>query len=106
MPTSALLTGQRIDIAGFEVRPDRGHEVHGVAAAETAMHALALPQHGVGDLRPSSWSAPRSLLDIGAEIDDDRRASASPPCPCRLMLDIGSVPGNRPSSSSTNRPLT
>ena len=59
-PTSALLTGSGIDIAGFEVRSDRRHEVHGVAAAEAAVHALALPQHGVGDLRPSNWSAPRS----------------------------------------------
>src|SRR5260370_38078595 len=39
-----------MDRACFETRPDRRHEVHGVAAAEAAMHALALPQHRIGDL--------------------------------------------------------
>ena len=34
----------------FEVGADRRHEVHGVGAAEIAMHALPLLQGRVGDL--------------------------------------------------------
>ncbi len=62
---------QGIDEAGFEVRSDRRHEVMGIAAPERAMHALALTQHGVGDLdlaRCRLFAAFR----IGAERDDDR----------------------------------
>ena len=69
------------------------------------MHALALPQHGVGDLRPSNWSARRSPFDIGAEVDHDRGRRRH-----RLAFqadrDIGRAPGNLPSSSSTKMPLT
>ncbi len=62
-----------VDIAGFEVRSDGGHEVHGVAAAEAAMHALALAQHGVCDLHRAVGRRLAAIAGIGAEVDDDRR---------------------------------
>jgi hypothetical protein len=48
---------------GFEVGTDRGHEVHGIGAAEAAVHALALLQAGVGDLH----RAPHRLGATGRE---------------------------------------
>ena len=72
LPMSALLTGAVVDEAGFEVGADRRHEIHGVGAAEAAVHALALLQAGVGDFH----RAHHRLIAagrIGAEIDHDRR---------------------------------
>ena len=70
-----IADGQGVDIAGFEVGSDRGREVQGVAAAEAAVHALALAQHRVGNLH----RAIGRLLAAGrpgAEIDHDRRDAA------------------------------
>ncbi len=67
-----IADGQGIDIAGFEVRSDRRREVHGVAAAETAVHALALPQHRIGDFDGTIGRLVTSGR-IGTEIDHDRR---------------------------------
>src|ERR1700744_4673332 len=70
-PDIDVIDRQWIYIAGLEIRPDRGGEVQGIAAAETAMHALALTQAGVGDLEGTVGRlvAPG---DIRTEIDRDR----------------------------------
>ena len=72
---SALLTGSWIDVAGFEIGPDGGHEVVGVAAAEAAVDALALLQFGVGHLHHADWSRLGTIAAEAAEGDQDRRAS-------------------------------
>ncbi len=41
---------QIVDIARLEIRAGRRHEIHRVAAAEAAVHALSLAQHRVGNL--------------------------------------------------------
>src|SRR4029077_9692865 len=62
---------KRIDIGRLEVWADRRHEIHGVGAYKAAVHALALPQHGVGDLDRAIGGLV-TTWDIGAEHDDDR----------------------------------
>ena len=39
-----------VDITGLEAGSDRRHEIHGVGAAEAAVHALSLLQAGIGDI--------------------------------------------------------
>ena len=62
-PTSALLTGASSTKLGFEIGPDRRHEVHGVGAAEAAVHALALLQGRVGN----RYGAQHRLVAAGGE---------------------------------------
>src|SRR5258707_12142892 len=66
-----IADGRRIDELRLEVRPDRGHEIHGIGTAKAAMDALTLLIAGVGD----SDGAQGRLIAAGgerAEIDDDR----------------------------------
>ena len=96
--------GQGIDIAGLELGLDRCGEIHGVTAAEAAMHArrggrrvLAI---GVGGTVGRLFAAGRP----GTEIDHDRRVRRH-----RLALrgqaaTSATVPGKRPRSSSTQAP--
>src|SRR5205814_236561 len=69
-PDVGIADRERIDISAFEVRTDRRHEIQGVAAAKTAVHALALPQHGVGDF---DGAIDRLVASghIGTEVDHD-----------------------------------
>src|SRR5258708_38352333 len=66
-----IADGGLIDEPRLEVRPDRGHVIHGIGPAKAAMHALTLLIAGVGD----SDGAQGRLIAAGgerAEIDDDR----------------------------------
>ncbi len=67
-----IADGYLIDEPRLEVRPDRGHEIHGIGPAKAAMHALTLLIAGVGD---DDGTQGRRIAAGGerAEIDDDRR---------------------------------
>ena len=62
-----------IDEVVLKLGPDRRHEVHGVGAAEAAMHALALLQYGIGNVHGAHYRLP-AVGREGAEIDHDRRS--------------------------------
>src|ERR1700730_12023399 len=66
-----IADGCLIDEPRLEVRPDRGHEIHGIGPAKAAMHALTLLIAGVGD---NDGTQGRRIAAGGerAEIDDDR----------------------------------
>src|SRR3954447_15721960 len=71
-PDVGVADRERIDKTAFEVRPDRRHEIQRVAAAKTAVHALALPQHGVGHFDGAIDRLVASR-HIGTEVDHDGR---------------------------------
>ena len=106
LPTSALLTGARVDEAGLEARADR-RAMKLRVSARLKLPCMPWPccSAGVGDLDAAGRRGRRSRSER-AEVDGDRRASASRPSPFRLIAESGSVPGMAPSASSTKRPLT
>ena len=60
LPMSALLTGASLTKPDLKLGPDRRHEIHGVGAAEAAVHALALLQSRCRPLRRCTAPAGRS----------------------------------------------
>ena len=82
-PISALLTGRGSCVTGLEVRSDRRHEIHGVATAEAAMHALTLAQCSVGDLDRAIGRRLATIAGKRAEVDDDGGCGR-----CSIALEV------------------
>ena len=74
-PTSALLVGTSSTNFVLKSGSDRRHEVHGVGAAEIAVHALALLQGRVGDLDRAHHRLSQPVENERKLIDDRRRAA-------------------------------
>ena len=86
--------GRLIDESRLEVRPERGHVVEAVVAAESAVHPLALLQPRVGDLHGSHQAIARIRRE-GLEVHRDCRTGSAVE-PLRLIELSGSAPGTSP----------